>query len=151
MRSDYAYIMVMQHANITFLSNVCTDDLIVSNKVNNDDNNPFPFCVFQYASIKRNPSAITAKDYTIKFAKNVQIFSIISPQCMLSFDRYTSHCKWLPTSVFYGHRPGLINQQIIKNDQKPINNHTFICILSSTFQYDCATDTLGPVYPGQIL
>ena len=53
--------------------------------------------------------------------------------------------------MFYGHRPGSINQQIIQNDQKPINLHTFICILSSKFQYDCTIDTLGPVYPGQIL
>ena len=56
--------------------------------------------------------------------------------------------------MFYGHDPGLINQQIIQTNfsgQKQINHHTFICILSSQFQYDCAIDTLGPVYPGQKL
>ena len=69
----------------------------------------------------------------------------------ISFCSFTLHCKWLPTSVFYGHSPGLINQQIIQNDQKLINHHTFICMLSPKFGYDCAINTLGPVYPGQIL
>ena len=69
---------------------------------------------------------------------------------MLTFDRFTSHCKWLPTSVFYGHNPGLINQQIIQIDDRKINHHTFICLLSSTTYY-CTIDTLGPVYPGQLL
>ena len=35
--------------------------------------------------------------------------------------------------------------------QKQINHRTFICTLSSQFHYDCAFDTLGPVYPGQKL
>ena len=72
-------------------------------------------------------------------------------KCRVSFDCFTSHCKWLPTSVFHGQNPGLINQQIIQTDDRKINYHKFICTLNSKFNYDCAIDTLGPVYPGQLL
>ena len=86
-----------------------------------------------------------------------RLYVIDFDKCKVMFDHFTSHCKWLPTSsirVFYGHNPGLINQQIIQIDDRKINyiaiTCSFIC-LSSKSHYDCPIDTLGPVYPGQIL
>ena len=146
-KSGHAYITVMQYANITFVSNEYYDDLIVF-ELNNNHNKPYPFCLFQYAS--RNALTATQADYTITFANNVFV-GYYSLDCMQNFDSYISHCKWITTSVFHGHDPGLINQQIIQIDHKYINYHTFICLSSSKSYYDCSIDTLGSVYPGQIL
>ena len=147
---QYTYIKVMQNANISFLTNMYSNDLIVL-ELNNDHNKPYPFCLFQYMTTKTNTSTITPEDYTVMIADNFYIYFDDKTKCRLTFDHFTSHCKWLPTSVFYGHNPGLINQQIIHTDHKRINHHKFICLLSSQLHYDCAIDTLGPVYPGQIL
>ena len=129
---------------------LCSDDLIVL-ELNNDHNKPYPFCLFQYITTKTNTSTITPDDYTIIFAENALIDFEGLKKCIQSFDRFISHCNWLPTSVFYGHNPGLINQQIIQIDDRKINHHNLICLLSSKPHYDCTIDTLGPVYPGQIL
>ena len=114
-------------------------------------NNPYPFCVFQYIVTKGNLSTVTPEDYTIIFNKNVQkALHSVPKECMLTFVHFTSHCKWLPTSAFCGHNPGVINQQIIQID-KEINNHTFVCLSNLQSHYDCGIDTLGTVYPGQKL
>ena len=150
---QYTYIKVMQNANITFLSNQCSDDFIAF-ELNNDHNKPYPYCLFQYMTTKTNTSTITPENYTIMIFEHKNSlkmrFTDIN-KCGLTFDRFTFHCKWLPTSVFYGHNPGLINQQIIQINYRKINHHTFICLLSTATHYDCAIDTLGPVYPGQLL
>ena len=102
---------------------------------------------------KTNTSTITPENYTILISEPKNSFKMYFKDihlCMVNFDHFTSHCKWLPTSVFYGHNPGLINQQIIQTNYGKVN-HTFICLLSSNTYYDCAIDKLGPVYPGQIL
>ena len=149
---QYTYIKVMQYTNITFLANECSDDLIVF-ELNNDHNKPYPYCLFQYVTTKTNTSTRPLSgDYTIMISEHKNsYFNDLEKKCMLTFDRFASHCKWLPTSVFYGHNPGLINQQIIQIDDRTINHHKFICSSSSTTHYDCAIDTLGPVYPGQLL
>ena len=43
----------MQNANITFLSNHCSDDTIAF-ELNTDHNKPYPFCLFQYMTTKTN-------------------------------------------------------------------------------------------------
>ena len=149
--SEYTYIKVMQNSNVSFLYNGYYNDLIT---LNSDYNKPYPYCWFQYMTTKANTSIITPADYTVIFTENVLIHFDdinVTKKCKLTFDHFTSHCKWLPSSVFHGHNPGLINQQIIQIDDRNINHHNFICVLNSTTQYDCAIDTLGPVYPGQLL
>ena len=146
-QSEHTYIKVMQYANITFFSNRYYDDLLTF-ELSNDYDKPYPFCLFQYTS--RNTSNVTRTDYTIIFTKNTFI-GYHNLNCIKTVYRFISHCKWLPTSVFYGHNPGLINQQIIQIDDRKINHHNFICLLSSITHHDCAIDTLGPVYPGQLL
>ena len=147
--SEYPYIKVMQHANITFVSNHYHQDLIkfISNT---KYNNPYPFCVFQYIVEKREVLTAKPEDNAIIFDEN-HCFN--RPfQCKLTV-YFTSHCKWLQTSVFYGHNPGSINQQIIRmdKDHKQINIHTFICFSKLPSYYDCNIDILGPAYPGQKL
>ena len=149
----YTYIKVMQNTNITFLTNQCSDDVIVF-ELDNDHNKPYPYCLFQYVTTKTNTSTIMPENYTIIISEHKNSLKMIYSnlnKCRVTFDHYTSHCKWLPTSVFHGHNPGLINQQIIQINYRKINHHNFICVLNSTTQYDCAIDTLDPVYPGQIL
>ena len=50
--------------------------------------------------------------------------------------------------MFYGYNPGIINKQIIQTDQ--LARHTAICYCSHNIT-NCSVDTLGPVYPGQVL
>ena len=146
-RPQYTYIKLMESANITFLTNGYSylDDIIAL-ELNDDYNKPYPYCIFQYMTTKANASV----EYIIILAENKNPVMHLA-KCRLTFDCFTSHCKWLPTSVFHGHNPGLINQQIIQIDDRDINHHKFICQLTSTTHYDCAIDKLGPVYPGQIL
>jgi len=66
------------------------------------------------------------------------------------FYHFTSHCKWITTSVFYGDNPTVINQQIIHSDQHQLGHHTTICYCSHNIT-NCSVDVLGPVYPGQVL
>ena len=147
----YTYIKIMQNTNLTLLTNQCFDDIIAF-ELHNDHNKPYPFCLFQYMTTNTSGSSAMPEDYTmIMISAHKSSLKNNLSKCMLTFDRFTSHCKWLPTSVFYGQNPGLINQQIIQIDDRKINHHTFICLLSSTTYYDCSIDTLGPVYPGQLL
>ena len=53
--------------------------------------------------------------------------------------------------MFCDHNPGLINQQIIQIDDKKLNYHMHLHMFKFKSHYDCPIDTLGPVYPGQIL
>ena len=150
--SEYPYIKVMQHANITFASNEYLHDLIEFGS-NMKYNNPYPFCVFQYIVRKGNLSTVIPEDYTVMFNKNVQkVIHPVTNKCMLTFVHFTSHCKWIPTSAFCSHNPGVINQQIIQIDKEiNCNNHTFVCMSNLQSHHDCGIDTLGTVYPGQKL
>ena len=149
--SEFPYIKVMQHANITFTYNEYLHDLIEFGS-NLKHNNPYPFCVFQYIVTKGNLSTVTAEDYTVIFNKNVQkVLHSVPNECMLTFIHFTSHCKWLPTSVFCAHNPGVINQQIIQIDKEINNHHAFVCLSNLQPHHDCGIDTLGTVYPGQKL
>ena len=149
--AEYPYIKVMQHANITFASNVYSLALYFIAFIKY--NNPYPFCVFQYTVAKDILSTVKSEDYTITFSNNIRKNHQLTNRCTLTFVHFTSHCKWINSSVFHGHNPGLINQKIIQldQDQEQINHHTFICPSNLQSHYDCGIDTLGYVYPGQKL
>ena len=150
---EYPYIKVMQNANVTFLDNQYYEDLLMFES-NNDNNHPYPFCIFQYVSAEANTLTITPADYTIIFNENFLIDSTdttIHTECTLCFKRFTSHCKWLPSSVFYDQNPGLINRQIIQINHEKVRHHTFICLTDLKLYGNCTTDILGPMYPGQTL
>ena len=131
------YIKIGEYSNIIFTRNIYNNLLAVEN---NDNYNFNPFCVFQYVTFQNYTSTILPSHYTI----------IISEQynCKLSFQNFISHCKWIPTAVFWGYNPGAINQQIIRLDHKHqvVNLHTtiFYCL-------NFSNSTLGPIFPGQAL
>ena len=152
---EYPFIKIMQHANVIFFDNKYSNDLLTLES-DDDSNYPYPFCLFQYISTVSNTSTITPAEYSVIFTENFLLdhyYNVILnfTECTLLFKRFTSHCKWLPTSVFFGQNPGLINQQIIQINHKKVHHHTLICLRKLELYYNCTTDILGPVYPGQIL
>ena len=103
--SEPTYIKVTDHTNVTFMYNVHYDKTIdFELKMNN---NP---CSFQYVALQ-NWKNVSTKDYTINFITSDE------QVCDLYF---SSNCKWIPSSVFYGYKSAWnINQQIIRiNDKK---------------------------------
>ena len=127
------YIKVMEYSNITLTQNTCDNVIAVIPA----HNNPYPFCLFQYVALQ-NTSAILPSHYTIIISDNVL------NNCTLSFYHFISHCQWIPTAVFHDHKPEEVNQQIIQLNHELLHSTIFYC---SNF----STDTLGPVYPGQML
>jgi len=66
----------------------------------------------------------------------------------------TSHCDWTAISAFMYSDPYTINSQVIQyvNNSFTIKKNTIIkviCYCTVSRPLDCATDELGPVYPGQ--
>ena len=130
------YTKVKEYSYITITKNIYTDSLIA---VENYPayNNPYPFCLFQYIALQ-NTSTILPSHY------NLIISDVVLHNCELSFYHFISHCKWIPTAVFYGHNPGNINQQIIQLNYIVKPSTIFYCP-------DFNASALGPVYPGQKL
>ena len=143
------YIELLEYTNVMLSNNIYSDSLIVLQPVHHG--NPYIFCGFQYTTSK-NASAALVTNYNITFTSNNYHSRGMLPseQCDFDFDHFVSHCKWIPSSAFYGYNPGVINQQIIKTDQHHLNQHTFICYCSHNIT-NCSVDVLGPVYPGQVL
>ena len=151
------YIKVMEYTNITFVSNGHLNNITT---VENAQGyyQPYPFCLFQYVAMDSN---ITTKDlltyYFITFARNYYITfngsRILSENknCVMSICYFLSHCKWSLSAVFYGYSPGIVNRQIISNDDQNCNYHRHICYCSQIKKSDCSIDILGPVHPGQKL
>ena len=147
--SEAAYIRVMEYSSIAFINNMFSKlNFVVVDLFN--QGNPYIFCSFQYIT-PNNTTSVSIKHYNITFYKNVNLHNVgtkLQNSCKLDFHHFTSHCKWLPTSVFYSYNPGVINQQIIQTDQP--NLHSNICYCSHNIT-NCSVDVLGPVYPGQVL
>ena len=136
-RAELSYIKVMEYSNIVLTQNNCSN--IIAVEINSIYNNPYPFCLFQYVTLQ-NISTILPSHYTIIISD-----SFLST-CKLSFYYFLSHCQWIPTAVFHNHKPEAINHQIIQLiiNYRSLHSTIFYC---SNF----STDTVGPVYPGQLL
>ena len=149
LQSEMRYIKLLQYVNIVFSRNTYSNKLIVLQPAYSG--NPYMFCGFQYMTLK-NISATLISHYNITFTNNYYQDSGLRPayQCDSIFYHFSSHCRWIPSSVFYGHNPVVINQQIIQTDQHQLNQHTFICHCSRNIT-NCSVDVLGTVYPGQVL
>ena len=65
---------------------------------------------FQYSRSNKTIGP-SPTDYKIFFHSNYKLAVDNSTQCKLAFIHYTSHYKWIPTSVFYGDNPGIINEK----------------------------------------
>ena len=131
-----AYIEVMEYSNITFSHN--NNSNLIAIEIDNSYQNFYPYCFFQYVSSKK-ASNILPSHYTIIISDSLLY------NCKLSFHLFTSHCKWIPKAVFYDKCPQSINQQIIQL------NHTFIYHSTTFYCSNFSINTLGPVYPGQML
>ena len=68
----------------------------------------------------------------------------------ISSYHFTSHCQWIPTAVFLNYSPQVVYPQIIKIHGENLIYHK-ICHCSQNGGHNCSVDTLGPVYPGQVL
>ena len=143
------YIKVMQYSNIIFVDNTYKTTSCSSTK-----SSLYIYCGFQYLKL-RNASNISKDNYRIVLKNNHPNddpygikYGLID--CDSRFHQLTTHCEWIPPSVFYGYNPGVVNQQIIQTDQHQLNHHPTICYCSHNITY-CSVDVLEPVYPGQAL
>ena len=101
------HIKVMKYANISFFRNSCRND-VISVETSDEYNQPHPFCLFQYVTIKNDT---VTKDlvahYTITFKYNFKSLNFNnfisinrsksaskSNYCTVSFCRFIFHCKW---------------------------------------------------------
>jgi len=148
---DAAYLKVMEGTNITFSNNTVISNAIIYFKSYNY-HGPYVFCGIQYVAFNSTKtSTVLTKHYIINFYNNFFQFDEQERlPCELYFHQLTTHCRWILTSVFHGHDPGMINQQIIQTDQHQLSYHTTICYCSHNIT-NCGVDVLGPVYPGQVL
>ena len=148
LKSQHSYITVVEYTNISFTQNSFARPIFIDVDDNNYKMNPL--CLFQYTSL-RNTSEIPTSHYNIVFNNNSGPPKITDIPSSINY--YTSHCRWLPNTVFYGFHPKIVNQQIIHiyNQTLELNYNTKMCYCSQVGVYNCSIDTLGPVYPGQRL
>ena len=136
---EAAYFKLMEYSNITFTEN--NNSELVAIEIDSDQYNFHPFCLFQYVTLQ-NTSVVLPSHYTIIISDDFLY------KCKFSFYRFFSHCKWMSTAAFYGHKAEVINQQIIQpnNNLSQSRYHTTIFYCSNF-----SADKIGPVYPGQKL
>ena len=148
LKSPHSYIKVMENSTIVFKSNNY-DQLIT---VETDDT-IYPYCLFQYlaTTVKWRGLRHYFHFYAVKIIDNVQDYWLDRSD----INYYTSHCRWLDTAVFNGYDPGMISKNIVHigntNSSIGLNHHTNLCYCPQNGTYDCTTDILGLVYPGQTL
>ena len=144
---ESTYIEVLQYTSITLVENIYSKELIEIK-----DNLLYPFCVFQFTTLTDMTNA-SPTNYSINILDNVYYNRKVPTDdgnCSFPFYSFTTHCKWIPTAVFYDQNPKIIYQQIIKMNNQNFTYHK-ICHCTQNGSNNCSVDTLGPVYPGQIL
>ena len=150
--SEEHYIQFLEYSNVEFTRNSYFIKLIILQPIHNGK--PYLFCGFQYTTSRNISTAHVAliAHYNITFMNNYLQNAVILPsdQCNPNIYHFTSHCRWIPSTVFYGYNPAVINQQILQTDEHGLGQHTFICYCSHNIT-NCSVDVLGPVYPGQVL
>jgi len=135
------YLKLTGRANIAFTHNTAHNQLIY---VPIKNNNPYPYCLFQYYSPMHN----SYKDFKISMLDN-------DGDSELLFK--LSYCKWALGAAFQNIKPSVVNREIVKVEYKndtsyQLGAHTAICYCPSSSQYNCSVDQLGdPVYPGENL
>ena len=140
-------IKIMENANITLLKNKYKIQLIT---IDYPEYNINPQCLFQFVTWT-NTTAVSPAQYSINIVDNICLPKHLKEPFTCAFPLYpfTPHCKWIPIAAFHGYSPKVIYQQIIKT-----NNPKFtykICHCTHNGSKNCSVDTLGPVYPGQML
>ena len=139
-------IKIMENTNITLFKNRYQFRLIA-----NDYYIFNPPCLFQFVTLT-NATSVSPAQYSINIVNNIcspKRISNLKEVCLFSIYHFTSHCKWMPTAAFNGYSPKVIYQQIIKTDSPKFTYK--ICHCTHNESNNCSVDTLGPVYPGQML
>ena len=136
------YIKVVEYSNITFIDNSCDNKLI---EVEVSDS-WYNYCIFQYIT-SSNKSVITPNNYAINIIKSL---TTKQKECSFLYYHLNPKCEWLPNVTFQSYDSEIINHQIIKIDQQHLNYHR-ICLCYDNGSYNCSTNILGPIYPGQVL
>ena len=141
-------IKIMENANITLLKNRYKYRLIT---IDYPEYNIYPQCLFQFVTFT-NTTAVSPAKYSVNIVDNICVprrTTDLEVVCLFPLYHFTPHCKWIPTAAFHGYSPKVIYQQIIKTD---IPKFTYeICHCTHNGSNNCSVDTLGPVYPGQML
>ena len=143
---QYPYVEVMEHANITFTRNKIGNKLVEGD--NRDINFRYYYCFFQYVT-SGNELRVTPKSYTV-YIINTTTVNVQQQDCSFIYYYLNPHCHWLPTAAFQNNDSETINHQIIKLDEQHVNYHK-ICLCFGNESFDCSSDVLGSVYPGQRL
>ena len=151
----FTFIKVMEYTNITLLKNKHLFKLIETE--NDDEYKWYPLCIFQFVSLK-NTTTVSSTHYSINFIDNLFIvrhhdqLKTIEQEKKCSFPLYhfTPHCQWVPNTVFHNYNPTIVYKDIIRTHGQSLTYH-MICHCFQNGSYNCNIDTLGPVYPGQML
>ena len=143
---QFTCIKVMEYSNITLLKNRYNYELIETEYSN--DYKLYPLCIFQFVT-QRNTTIISPTHYSIKIIDNLHVFKS-KKKCSFPFYYFTPHCQWIPTAAFLNYSPQVVYQQIIKIHGENLTYHK-ICHCFKNGGHNCSVDTLGPVYPGQML
>ena len=136
------YMKVMEYANITFISNMCTKKLI---ELENGDYQ-YNYCLFQYMA-SSDKSIVTPNNYVINI---IRTSTTQQEECSFLYYHLNPKCEWLPNVIFQHNDSEIVNHQIIQIDQQHLNYHR-ICICYDNGSYNCSRSILGTVYPGQVL
>jgi len=146
------YIKVKEYTNITLINNEYYGTLISANH----ENEYYPFCIFQFVTMT-NITNVSLTHYSISIMNNSYSYGNLwlqlneqQKKCLFPFYNFNPHCKRIPTTVFHNHNPTEIYQQIIKTQNQNLTYHK-ICYCYQNGSVNCSVDTLGTVYPGQIL
>jgi len=142
-----SYISILEHSTILFQSNFCSKELLTDKS----GYMLYPYCPFQYFTLTVNITALENQNklqlFSIKFIANYQQH--------MTLNYYLSNCRWLEGTTFYGYDAREVNKNIIQthNDSNKLllNQHFNLCYCPRDHMYDCSTDMLGCVYPGQTL
>ena len=144
----YSYIQLTEYTTITFLKNRYDNTLI------NIDYNFNPACAFQFLSLK-DLKAVSTTHYNVSITSNIYALNPLKVTgqnnvCLFPYYHFTPICNWIPTAAFQDYSAKFIYQQIIR-----FSNQSFtyrkICQCPQNGVINCSVDTLGPVYPGQLL
>ena len=148
--SDLTCIKIMEYSRFVISDNYnkCLN-YPISIKSEKYFDNPYPFCLFQYMAVDDKTSE--TKNYTIIIHDDALLRTFTSTPISRMFSLLlTSHCKWLPSTAFYGYHPGPMNKQIIVQEDVK-HELKYICYCTENGIINCSVDILGPVYPGQLL
>ena len=145
---EFTFIKVMEYANITLMKNKHINKLIETEYHN--EYKLYPPCIFQFITLKSKPASPT--HYSVNIIDNLHPFTNIQEKNKCSFPLYylTPHCMWLPNGAFHNYSPKVVYQKIIRIHGQNLTYHK-ICHCFQNGSYNFNIDTLGPVYPGQML